>query len=60
MDSIWLYITLGCALIISSLYFWCTYRHIREPPDGRHDNGNVIESRRLSMEIIKEMYKEEE
>ena len=60
MNSVWLYIIIGCAFIISSLYFWCTYRHIREPSEGRSNDSNIVESRRLSMEIVKEMYKEKE
>lgn len=60
MDNIWLYVVLASACIISSIYFWYTYRHICEPTEGRKDDSNIIESRRLSMEIVKEIYSKEE
>tara|TARA_B100001559_G_C16201307_1_gene484564 strand:- start:329 stop:484 length:156 start_codon:yes stop_codon:yes gene_type:complete len=42
------------AFLVALLYFWCTYRHIREPDGGRCDDASIEEARRLSIEIARE------
>lgn len=49
-----MYISLGVAFLVALLYFWCTYRHIREPDGGRCDDASIEEARRLSIEIARE------
>lgn len=40
MESFGLYISLASAFVLGGLYFWCTYKNIREPPSGRcEDSG---------------------
>jgi hypothetical protein len=54
MESFWLYISLASALFLGGLYFWCTYKNIHEPTDGRCKDSSIEESRRISMQIIQE------
>ena len=54
MESFWLYISLASASVLAGLYFWCTYKNIREPTDGRCKDSSIEEARRISMQIIQE------
>jgi hypothetical protein len=49
-----LYVCLGVAALCALVFFWCTYRHVHEPEDGRQD-GNVVFARRISVELAREM-----
>ena len=54
MESFWFYISLASAFVLAGLYFWCTYKNIREPADGRYKDSSIEEARRISMQIIQE------
>ena len=48
------FIIFGAAFIFSAIYFWYTYRHIREPDGGRQEESHVIEAREIKAELALE------
>jgi hypothetical protein len=43
-------IGLSVAFVLAIFYFWCTYRHIREPEGGREENSGIQEVQRYIRE----------
>ena len=52
-SSIGLPIGIGAALILASIFFWCTYRNQAEPEGGRksEDQLNAIYAAKIKHEI---------
>jgi len=54
MESFWLYISLASAFVLAGLYFWCTYKNIREPTEGRCKDSSIEQAKQISMQIFQE------